>query len=97
MYSGLNPEFGLGTGVRLVTYSPSLLCITSAIVDELKGEFVIIVDGNHTEINYADLSIVEHVNLYIKDGMSSNDAIKIVAKERGISKSIIYKEYHLGK
>lgn len=65
--------------------------------DELKGEFVIVVEGNHEEISFDDLTIKEHVELYIKDGMSANDAIKLVAKERGVSKSIIYKEYHLGK
>ena len=67
------------------------------IADQLKGEFVIVVDGNHDEISFDDLSIIEHVDLYIKDGMSTNDAIKTVAKERGVSKSIIYKEYHIGK
>ena len=67
------------------------------IADQLKGEFVIVVDGNHDEISFDDLSIIEHVDLYIKDGMSANDAIKTVAKERGVSKSIIYKEYHIGK
>lgn len=67
------------------------------IADNLKGEFVIVVDGNHEETTYDDLTIQEHVDLYIKDGMSSNDAIKLVAKERGVSKSIIYKEYHIGK
>lgn len=67
------------------------------IADELKGEFVIVVDGNHEEFNYDDLTIKEHVDLYIKDGMSTNDAIKLVAKERGVAKSIIYKEYHIGK
>ena len=65
--------------------------------DELKSEFVIVVEGNHEEISFDDLTIKEHVELYIKDGMSANDAIKLVAKERGVSKSIIYKEYHLGK
>lgn len=67
------------------------------IADSLKGEFVLIVEGSHEEIIYEDLSIKEHVNLYLKDGMSTNDAIKIVAKERNVSKSIIYKEYHNGK
>ena len=67
------------------------------ISDSLKGEFVIIVDGNHEEISYADLSIKEHVEIYLKDGLSTNEALKIVAKERGVSKSEIYKEYHLGE
>ena len=68
-----------------------------SIVDSLKGEFVIIVEGNHETVNYDDISIIEHVELYIKDGMSANDAIKLVAKERNVPKSVIYKEYHTGK
>ncbi len=68
-----------------------------SIVDSLKGEFVIIVEGNHETVNYDDISIIEHVELYIKDGMSANDAIKLVAKERNVPKSVIYKEYHMGK
>ena len=46
--------------------------------------------------DYNDLSIIDHVNLYAKD-MSVNEAIKLVAKERNIAKSIVYKEYHVGK
>ena len=33
---------------------------------------------------YKTLTVEEHVNLYIEDGKSSMDAIKIVAKERGM-------------
>jgi 16S rRNA (cytidine1402-2'-O)-methyltransferase len=58
---------------------------------------VIVCEGNNEEVNYNDLSIIDHVNLYIKDNMSTNDAIKLVAKERNVAKSIIYKEYHNGK
>ena len=65
--------------------------------DELKGEFVIIVEGNHEDVDYSDLSIQEHVNLYIKDGLSTNDAIKMVSKERNVAKSVVYKEYHVRK
>lgn len=64
------------------------------IADGLKGEFVIVVDGNREKVDYSSLSIEEHVNLYIDDGMKTNDAIKLVAKERDTSKSVIYKEYH---
>ncbi len=67
------------------------------IVDELKGEFVLIVDGNHDVVDYSDLSVLEHVQLYLDDGMTEKDAIKLVAKERGVAKSIIYKEYHSHK
>jgi len=62
----------------------------------IKGEFVIVVAGNNEEENYDNLSIVEHVKLYLDD-MNEMEAIKKVARERGVSKSIIYKEYHNSK
>lgn len=65
------------------------------IVDTLKGEMVVVVEGNLDTEDFSSLSIIEHVNLYIDDGMSSNDAIKKVAKERDIPKSVVYKEYHV--
>jgi len=64
------------------------------IVSELRGEFVLIVDGNHQEIDYSSMPVLEHVQLYLDDGMSEKEAIKVVARERGVAKSIIYKEYH---
>lgn len=67
------------------------------IVSELRGEFVLIVDGNHEKIDYSSMSVLKHVQLYLDDGMSEKDAIKIVAKERGVAKSIIYKDYHESK
>ena len=63
------------------------------LVDTMKGEFVLIVEGNHQMIDYSNLDIVDHVNMYL-DEMSEKDAIKKVAKERGVAKSIIYQEYH---
>lgn len=65
------------------------------IVDELKGEMVIVVEGNTKDEDYSSMTIIEHVNLYIEDGLSSNEAIKKVAKERNIPKSVVYKEYHI--
>lgn len=67
------------------------------IVSELKGEFVLVVDGNHDVVDYSSISVLDHVRLYLDDGMSEKDAIKLVAKERGVAKSIIYKEYHDNK
>lgn len=60
---------------------------------ELKGEFVIVVEGAKLEFDFNSMSIVDHVNFYIEDGNTKNEAIKLVAKERGIPKSIVYKEY----
>ena len=64
---------------------------------DVKGELVIVVDGNHEEKTYDNLTIIEHVNLYIKEGLNKNDACKKVAKDRGMSKSEVYKEYHRGE
>mgnify|MGYP003301285484 CR=1 FL=1 len=64
------------------------------LVDSMKGEFVIVVEGNKDIVDYSNLDIVEHVKMYVDDGMSEKDAVKLVAKERGVAKSIIYNEYH---
>lgn len=59
-----------------------------------KGELVLVVEGNKKTVEYKNLNIVDHVELYIADGKSSMDAIKIVAKERGMKKSEVYDVYH---
>ena len=59
----------------------------------IKGEFVIVVEGAVLEFDFNSMSIVEHVDFYINDGNTKNEAIKLVAKERGIPKSVVYKEY----
>lgn len=67
------------------------------IADSLKGEFVLIVEGNRDVVDYSHMSIVEHVKLYVEDGMNEKEAIKLVAKEREVAKSVIYNEYHREK
>lgn len=68
-----------------------------SVVDELKGEMVIVVEGCHDdfeeEIIY-NTSIKEEVDHYIEKGMSTKDAIKEVAKIRNLNKNAVYKEYH---
>jgi len=63
---------------------------------EFKGEFVIVVSPNDEEI-VNDMNIIDNVNMYIRTGLTSMDAIKKVAKERKIPKNEVYKEYHGGK
>ena len=60
---------------------------------EFKGEFVIVVSPSNDEL-VNDLSIVDNVNLYIRNGLTTMEAIKRVAKERKIPKGEVYKEYH---
>lgn len=62
--------------------------------EEMKGEIVLLVDGNHQPDSYEYLTIIEHVNLYMKEGLKTMDAIKKVSKDRGIPKKAVYEEYH---
>lgn len=57
-----------------------------------KGEFVLVIEGaNEPEKeDYSDLSLEEHIKMHIKEGMSEMDAIKAVAKERGLRKNEVY-------
>lgn len=65
-----------------------------AEIDVLKGEFVIVVEGNKNVNQFSNLTIVEHVNLYIKEGFEVKEAIKKVAKDRQLNKNEVYSEYH---
>lgn len=64
--------------------------------EEPKGEFVILVEGGSQENPLLSLSEEEHINYYLAQGMDKKDALKAVAKERGVSKSSLYK-YSIGK
>lgn len=62
-----------------------------------KGECVLIIEGKSFESiekelqqQWNDLSILEHHNHYLKQGIESKEAMKIVAKDRGISKRDVY-------
>lgn len=62
------------------------------VIDELRGEMVIVMDGNHDEPSKAiDMSdVVRMVNESIEAGMSTRDAIKDIASKTGIKKNKIY-------
>ena len=64
--------------------------------DNIRGEFVIVLSGNTDNVDYSNLDVVSHVKLYL-DEMSEMEAIKKVAKERNVNKSVVYKEYHNNK
>jgi len=65
--------------------------------DEIRGEFVVVVEGNTSKMSFEDISIEEHINMYVEEGLSEKDAMKKVAKDRNTTKSEIYKIYHTGK
>lgn len=65
---------------------------------EPKGEFVIVLEGkNKDELaedsikKWDSVSIEEHIELYIKQGMNKKEAMKHAAKDRGLSKRDLYK------
>ncbi|GAA6112885.1 MAG: 16S rRNA (cytidine(1402)-2'-O)-methyltransferase [Apilactobacillus sp.] len=69
--------------------------------NQVRGEFVVIVDGNDKANEQADeedelagLSIKEQVDYFISDGMKTNAAIKEVAKLHQVKKQEIYNIYH---
>ena len=67
-------------------------------LDGIKGEFVIVVSGFKYESSLDnELSIVEQIDFYINNGMGTMEAIKMVAKERGMKKNDVYSEYHKGE
>ena len=59
--------------------------------EEPKGEFVLIVEGVKEEKAYLELTEKEHIEKYLLEGMDKKEALKRVAKERGVSKSSLYK------
>ena len=61
-----------------------------------RGEYVLVIEGASKAAAlenafWRDMSIEEHVEYYISQEMKKMDAIKAVAKDRGVSKSEIYK------
>jgi 16S rRNA (cytidine1402-2'-O)-methyltransferase len=79
----------------------SLSTILEQIVD-IKGEFVIIVQGNNISKrdieldNLNELSLEEHYEFYEKQGIDKKEIIKKIAKDRNTNKNEIY-QYFLNK
>lgn len=62
-----------------------------------KGEFVVIIEGQDEQVleelekdKYADISIEEHVEKYVKEGLPKKEAIKKTADDRGLNKRDVY-------
>ena len=63
-------------------------------LNEIKGEFVIIVSGFEKSIDDRQFGVVEQVEFYINNGMDKMEAIKVVAREREMKKNDVYAMYH---
>lgn len=67
--------------------------------EEPRGEFVIIVEGRSIKeiqeeqrSKWEEISIPEHVQRYMQEGLEKKEAMKKVAADRGIGKRDVYKE-----
>ena len=66
--------------------------LSEGLSGEKRGEYVIVVEGAAERENPLNsLSEREHILYYIARGMDKKDALKAAAKDRGVSKSELYK------
>lgn len=86
------------TKIHETAWRTSLVeAITSYESMEPRGEYVLIVEGkSHRELEiekqttWEEKTITEHMKIYINNGKDKKEAMKIVAKDRGISKREVY-------
>ncbi|MBQ1687663.1 MAG: 16S rRNA (cytidine(1402)-2'-O)-methyltransferase [Lachnospiraceae bacterium] len=65
--------------------------------EEARGEFVLVIEGKNPEelleesrAQWENMSLEAHMDLYLQQGMQKKEAMKAVAKDRGISKRDVY-------
>lgn len=65
----------------------------------IRGEYVLVIEGKsllekreERQKSFEEVSIREHYEKYITEGMDKKEAMKAVAKDRGIQKREVYKE-----
>ncbi|MBO5328562.1 MAG: 16S rRNA (cytidine(1402)-2'-O)-methyltransferase [Clostridia bacterium] len=66
--------------------------LSQGLQGEKRGEYVLVVEGAKEVKNpLNDLSEVEHIKHYMAQGMDKKQALKQAAKDRGVTKSELYK------
>ncbi len=67
--------------------------------EEPKGECVIVIEGRsigemrrEQQRSWEEMSLAEHMEMYLAQGMEKKDAMKQVAKDRGLSRRDVYRE-----
>ena len=74
-------------------------CIAYFDKNEPRGEFVLVIEGktfeeldrNENE-KWQKLTVEEHMQFYLDRGLEKKEAMKAVAKDRGVPKQEIYKQ-----
>jgi len=66
--------------------------------EEPKGEYILVIEGKSQEeiekdkqSQWGEKTIAEHMKMYTDKGLDKKEAMKLVAKDRGISKRDVYK------
>ena len=62
---------------------------------EPKGEFVLVIagrDDRFDEASWEGLSVNGHIDFYVSQGFDRKEAMKLAAKDRGVTKSELYRE-----
>ncbi|MCG7340216.1 16S rRNA (cytidine(1402)-2'-O)-methyltransferase [Staphylococcus sp. ACRSN] len=63
----------------------------------IKGEFVLLIEGKVAIVDtswYEEMTIIEHVDYHIQQGMKPKAAIKQVAETRNLKTGDVYNSYH---
>lgn len=62
-----------------------------------RGEYVLVIEGmsreekkENLQKNWEDVNISEHMDIYLNQGIDKKEAMKMVAKDRGLSKRDVY-------
>lgn len=77
----INEEYIRGTLSELLTLDENTI----------RGEIVLIIEGNNQEITISDEKIKARVDYFVKLGLSQKDAIAVTSEEYGVNKNYIKK------
>ncbi len=80
--------------VMRTTFSQALLHYSGC---DPKGEYVLVIEGRDKnqmqedkQQEYLSMTLDEHMEIYLSQGIDKKEAMKLVAKDRGISKREVY-------
>lgn len=78
--------------ITKVHESAEYFSLAAGLAGEKRGEYVLLVQGAPKRENPLNsLTETEHIRHYVEQGMSEKEALKAAARDRGVSKSELYK------
>ena len=100
-YVGRTNDPYMVAGVSLILPVFNILICLAGLAGTGGGTLIsrLLGEGKETEARrvseFKDMSLEEHMELYISKGMDKKEAMKAVAKDRGVAKRDIYRELNL--